>query len=62
MMSERQHPRAVENYTTPFLVTVAAILFMGFWLIASLYGFGAVTVTAVCIDLLVKTCLPRPGA
>ncbi len=53
-MSYRQPPRAVENYTTPFWVTVGAIFFMGAWLIATLYGFSTVLIVAAGIDLAVK--------
>jgi len=53
-MSYRKPARAVENYTVPFWVTLAAIFFMASWLIASLYGFATVLLTAAVIDVFAK--------
>jgi hypothetical protein len=42
------HPKAVENYTAPFLVTAALLIFMLLWTLAALGGFilaGAFAVT-----------------
>jgi len=61
-MSEQQHPGRVEDYTQPFLVTTCLILFMGFWVIASLYGFFGVVLAAAGIDLCVKAIGRRTGA
>ena len=53
-MSHRKPARAVENYTMPFWVTMGTIFFMGSWLIASLYGFATVLMTAAILDVFAK--------
>ncbi|MEO1639312.1 MAG: hypothetical protein AAFU41_08715 [Pseudomonadota bacterium] len=42
-----QYPiREVEDYTDAFLATLWVIFFMGFWVIAALFGYLWVAVTA----------------
>lgn len=42
----RQYPRRVENYTTPFLVTVGVLVFFGLFVLAALHGFAPVLAVA----------------
>lgn len=45
----RHHPKEVEDYTNAFLVTTGGILFMFFWVLATLAG--ALWVAAVALGL-----------
>lgn len=53
-MNRNRHPDRVEDYTNAFLGTFAVILFMGFWVIASLFGFFWVVATTAMLDLGIK--------
>lgn len=53
-MSYRKAPRAVENYETPFWVTLGIIFFMGSWIIAAVYGFTTVLLCALGIELFAR--------
>ena len=53
-MSERHIPRAVEDYTTAFLVTLGAITFMGLWTVAALLGTGWMLATAAACELALR--------
>ena len=50
----KQHPGRVEDYTAAFLATCAVLFFMGFWVIAALFGFFWMVTTAAVIDLAIK--------
>lgn len=54
-MSERHYPRRVEDYTAAFLATSWLILFMGFFTLTALSGFGAVMLAALMIFYAIKT-------
>lgn len=54
MSYRRPPPQPVENYTNAFLASVGVILFMGFWVLATVAGFFWVAVTAALIDWGVK--------
>jgi len=44
----------VENYTDAFLTTLGVFLFMVFWMIAALFGYAWVALTAYGIDFTFK--------
>ncbi len=46
-------PRAVENYTLPFLWVCGGIVFMGLWTIASVAGFLWVVIAAILLDRVI---------
>lgn len=50
----RRYPTTVENYTNPFLVVSALILFMGFFTLAATKGFIWVLLTAACLDAVIR--------
>jgi len=57
-MSERTHPRQVENYTTPFLVTFGFLLFAGFFAIWSVWGLLACALAAWLADRAISASSP----
>jgi len=50
----RRYPSTVENYTNPFLVVSALILFMGFFTIAAIKGFIWVVLSATILDAVIR--------
>lgn len=59
-MSYRKPPGRVEDYTNAFLTMLGVIFFMGFWVIAAIWGFIAVVAVATGLDYLFRS-LPRRG-
>lgn len=53
-MQNQKHPGRVEDYTNAFLGVCGVILFMGFWTIASLFGFFWVLISGAVIDTGLK--------
>ena len=53
-MSEEHIPRAVEDYTTPFLVVMAGITFMALWTVAALAGTVWMLATAGAAELILR--------
>lgn len=49
----RQPPKEVEDYTNAFLVTSGGILFMFFWVLATLAGAIWVAATAFVLNRLI---------
>ncbi|MEM6896241.1 MAG: hypothetical protein AAF576_02620 [Pseudomonadota bacterium] len=52
MSDENFTPGEAPNYTNAFLVTMAALVFMALWVIAGLFGFVWVILTASAAEIL----------
>lgn len=52
-MSGRPPPRAVENYTVPFLVTLGMLLFIALMTISAVAGFVWAAACALVLDRLI---------
>lgn len=50
MSYRRPPPEPIEDYTNAFLTSVGVILFMGFWVLASVAGFFWVAIAATAIN------------
>ena len=46
----RHHPQPVEDYTNAFLASFGLLLFMAFWVIATVAGFLWVVLVATGLD------------
>ena len=59
-MSQRSHPKEVEDYTGAFLASLGLLLFMVLWTIAAVAGMIWAVVTGLGLDTVIKR-LPRRG-
>lgn len=57
-MSQRPHPKEVEDYTGAFLASSGLLLFMVLWTIAAVAGMIWAIVTGLGLDRVIKS-LPR---
>lgn len=58
-MSDRNQIGRVEDYTTPFLVTAAAILFTFGMILWAYAGLAAVLLAGGVLDLMIQRLRPR---
>lgn len=59
MSHENFTPREAPNYTTAFLVSLLPIAFMTLWLIAGLFGFVWVILSATAVEIVYRARIGR---